>query len=305
MPKSRAFFKDRVAARIDEVTLAVASSGGKTAIEDPHVFIDSELDFSADWVVRNAEYDLVLPVIVGDKKHFRGSDVEDVDTRVIIDSDTYKAVIVCPADFSRFVSLRLSGWKATIRELMDPRDPKYRQLEYNKYTSGSPQKPRGVLVGFTDYIASEKAKYTLNQTLTSNIGDINLMVDGYTPPGGSQLSTGDIVALTGQNDYDQNAIYKINASDPPTLLDSSVTTTNPNQAIEAYRASGTSDVIDEFQYVPRLKPEELPDNNLIDATIFHCAGRVLSYMGESAKAAEMQAIAMNLISLKSGLENES
>jgi hypothetical protein len=47
--------------------------------------------------------------------------------------------------------------------------------------------------------------------------------------------------------------------------------------IELFRAQSTNDEIESFLYVPRLKPEEMPEE-LLDAVIDVCASRVLKYL---------------------------
>lgn len=304
MPRSREYLKKRVASRVDEIVPAGDNIAGGTAIEAPIETIDDELDFSAVYVLRTAKLPLVLPAVRGDKKHFHGTSVEDVDTRIIIDSDK-KATIVCPDDFLRFVSLRLSGWSRDLKALHDQNDPKYRFQEYNKYTSGSPYKPVGFLVSFLDYTAGEQIKWTIDQTLSAN-QDLTTLYDGQTPSGGTILATGNIIALTGQTDDDDNGIYLVNVSGSPTKLShhTSNAYANSGQAIEVYRTGSGSDTIEKFHYIPRLTAEEMPDE-LIDSMIWHCAGRVFEFMGntEGSNIAFAKADAL-LGNLKSGLEGE-
>jgi hypothetical protein len=303
MPRSREYYKNRVAARVDVLRPQANVTGGQTGIEAPMPLIDDELDDSAEYILRNAPVALVFSTIRSDKKHFHGPSVENVDTRVIID-DNLKAVVPVPADFLRFVSIKLSGWRRSLKELMDSRDPRYKFQEGNKYTSGSPDKPVGALVSFSAYSNDEKAKYDIDQTLSQNQTLANLY-NAQTPSGGTILATGDIIALTGQTNDSENGIYLVKASGAPTKLSDEVTTINRMMALELYRASTDLDEIDEFHYVPKLKAEEMP-NELADALIWHCAGRVFSHLGDATSSDRAMKEADNLLmSLKTGLMGEA
>ncbi len=312
MPRSREYLRKRVQARVDEFIPSGQNVGGQTAIEAPMETIDSELDFSALYVLRTANEDLVLPAVIGDLKHFHGTSVEDIDTRIIIDSSSKKATVVLPDNFARFISMRLSGWKTDLKRLMLTSDPSYRMQEYNRFTSGSIEKPKGYLVSFVSYTDGtgdtddEKTKWDINQTLTAN-QTLSSLYNGQTPSGGTILSTGNIIALSGQSDDDENGIYLVKASGAPTKLSDETSNANVNckQAIEVYRASSSSDTIDHLHYIPKLKAEEMPDE-LIDALIEHCAGRVFSQMGNIAgREASFKQAEYLLTNLNTGLIGEN
>lgn len=307
MPRSRQYLKDRVAARVDEIIPTGDSVGGQTAIESPMETIDDELDFSALYVLRTGSLNIVYPAVVGDLKHFHGDGEEDVDTRIVIDSITKKSTIPCPDDFLRFVSMRLSGWSSDLKELSDPRDPSYRHQEYNSYTAGNTKKPTGYLVSFTSYISAELTKWTITQTLASN-ETLSALFNGETPAsaGATALATNDIIALTGQTDYNENGLYQVNASGEPTKISDETTNNkiNCNQAVEVYRAATNTDTISHFHYIPKLKAEEIPDE-LVDALIEHCAGRVFDYMQNTASAEASYRKANFLLgNMGSGLKGE-
>lgn len=374
MVRNRAYLTKRVSARIDEVVPEGENKGGQTSIEAPIETIDDELDYSAHYILRTAKIELLFPTIQSDKKHFHGDSVNEVNTRLVIDSNRV-ATIVCPEDFLRFVACRLSGWKRDLKEIISQTDAKYRFQEGNKYTSGSADKPEGAMVSFGEYLttithggvgggpftAGEKVtggtsgavgyfvestsstvltldrvtghfeaaetitgadssatatiasggivdeynKWVISQTLAENETLANLY-NGQTPAssGATALSTDDIIILTGQSDEDENGTYKVNASGAPTKLTDSTSTGNSGTAIQCFRAASTSDTLTKFHYVPRLTAEEMPED-LIDPLIWHCAGRVLEYMGrmEESTAAIQKADAL-LGNLKLGLQGE-
>ena len=305
MPRSREWFKKRVASRIDEVIPAGENVGGQTAIESPIETIEEELDFSVHYVLRTAKLQLLFPAVKSDKKHFHGTSVNDVDTRVIIDSNK-KITIVCPEDFLRFVACKMASWKRELKAVIGQNDPKYRFQEGNKYTSGSIDKPEGAMVSFGEYISGELTKWTIDQTLSENESLAGLY-NGVTPvsSGATVLSTGNILVLSDQEDEDENGTYIVNASPiAPTKLSDSITTVNSGTAIECFRAGSVNDTLEKFHYIPRLKVEEIPDD-IIDPVIWHCAGRVLEFMGrmEESSAAMAKADAL-LGNLKMGLKGE-
>lgn len=305
---SRQDLIDQVAARVDELLPTGDNTGGSTMIEAPMAKIEKELDHSALYVLRRGDLNIVLPAIEGDLKHFHGDNVEDVDTRIIIDAATKKTTIVCPDDFARFVSCRLSGWKQDLQVVLPQADPSYRQQESNPYTGGSKYKPKGYLVSFFSYISAENTKWTIAQTLT-DAETLSALYNGQTPAstGASALSTGDIIALTNQADYSENGLYLVNASGAPTKISNHTSNTyiNCGQAIEVYRADTSSDTLTKFNYIPKMVAEEIPDE-LVDAMIEHCAGRVFSQMGMTTqKDAALQQAEFILNNLKSGLIGES
>lgn len=299
MPRARTWIVDRVAARVDVLRPNAQITGGQTGIEAPMPLIEDELNDSAEFVLRNAPVELLFSIIQSDKKHFHGTSAADVNTRVIIDSKL-KALIPCPDDFLRFVSCRLSSWTRSLKELMDTRDPRYKFQEGNKYTSGSWDKPLGALVSFSDYISAELTKYTIAQTLTQN-QTVSTLANGVTPVGGTVLSTGNIIVLTGQTNPDENGTYLVNATGAPTLLTKDTVTVNRKMALELYRAKASNDTLAEFHYIPRLLPEQMP-NELLDVLIYHCAGRVFTHLGdiEAAKIAFTEADKI-MMTYKTGL----
>lgn len=298
MPRSRQWFEKRVSSRIDEVTPPGENVGGQTAIESPIETIREELDFSAHYVLRTAKLPLLYPTIKSDLKHFHGTSVEDVDTRIIVDSNK-KATIPCPEDFLRFVALRLSSWKRDLKEVVDQNNPKYRFQEGNKYTSGSIDKPEGAMVSFGEYISAEETKWVIDHAFTTDQSVVDLDNDN------GSISTGDVFTLSAQEDEEENGTYLCNASSvEPTKLSDSITTVNSGTAIEVFRAGSVNDTITKFHYIPRMTVEEIPDD-IIDPVIWHCAGRVLEFMGrmEESSAAMAKADAL-LGNLKLGIKGE-
>lgn len=286
MPRARTWIKDRVSARVDELIPQGDNVGGQTGIESTVPLIEDEINDAALWVLSEGEIDFLLEAQVSDLKHFHaspyGETVIDQDTRVIIDTSTLVATVVLPDNFLRFVSIQLSGWKRPLTQLMGVRDPKYRQQNGNKYTSGNFDKPQGALVPFTEtYEAGEQTKFTLEQTL-SQAQTLTALYNGQTPAGGTVLSTGDLIALTAQTDLDENGIYLVNASGAPTKLSNDTTFRNKRMALELFRAKTITDDLStgkaHFSYIPELLPEEMPDSTL-PALIDYCAYRVMMNMG--------------------------
>lgn len=366
MPRKRGYLIKRVSARIDEVVPLGDNVAGGTAIEASVETIDDELDYSAHFILRTAKLPLLYPSIRRDKKHFHGTSVNDVDTRLIIDSSK-NALIICPEDFLRFVSCRLSGWKRDLKEVMEQTDARYRLQEGNKYTSGSIDKPEGAMVSFGEYITTlthgsvTSGPFQVGEVVTGGtsgatatvktVNAASLIVEftsghfaaAETITGGTSgasavisaggvvdeynkwviaheyttnqvvadldddfdanIATGDVFILTGQTDEDENGTYLCNAAGTePTKLSHSTSTINSGTAIKVFKASSVNDTLEQFHYIPRLNAEEMPDD-LIDPLIWHCAGRVLEFMGRMQEStAAMEKANMLLGGLKLGLK---
>jgi hypothetical protein len=113
-------------------------------------------------------------------------------------------------------------------------------------------------------------RYSGNQTITS-------FYNGQAV-GGLTLATGDIIVLPEQTDSEATGTYRIGANYAALVkLTSDVNTPQSRAMIELFRAQSTNDEIESFLYVPRLKPEEMPEE-LLDAVIDVCASRVLKYL---------------------------
>jgi hypothetical protein len=298
MPRNREWLIDRVSARVDSVQPEGENVGGQTGIEAPSLIIDDELDFSAHYVLRTGKLALIYPAVIGDLKHFHGSNVNDVDTRLIIEENK-QATIPCPQDFLRFVACRLSSWKRDLKEVIHQSHPKYRFQEGNPHTSGNPYKPEGAMVSFYEYEAGELNQWTIDYAFITNQSVEDLDNDDVN------IATGEIFTLSAQTIPGENGTYLCNASGtPPTKLSNSVTTINSGTAIECYRAASVNDTLTKFHYIPRLNAEEMPDD-LIDPMIWHCAGRVLESMGRMQEStAAMQKADALLGNLKVGIKGE-
>jgi hypothetical protein len=257
MPRSRDWYYKSVSLRIDEIIPPGENVGGMTANENPSLAIEKELDFSAHYVSRTAKIALLYPMIKSDLKHFHGTSVNDVDTRWIIDGNK-KITIPCPEDFLRFVSCRMSSWKRDLNEVFEQNDPRYRLQEGNVYTSGSVYKPVGAMVSFGEYEAPELTKWTITYNYTTNQSVVDLDNDFD-----ANIATGQIFTLSNQDDDDENGTYLCNANGiAPTKLSDSITTVNSGTAIECFRAGSINDTLVKFHYIPRLKAEEMPEDQI-------------------------------------------
>ena len=119
--------------------------------------------------------------------------------------------------------------------------------------------------------------------MTTNVTAANIY-NGQTIDSLS-VSTGDILVLTAQTDEDENGVYYAGAS-ATTKLTGEIDTINCGQAIEFFRATDANDTIELFHYIPKLLPEQMPDE-LLDMVIYYCAGRVLEaaeMFGEAERA---------------------
>lgn len=350
--RDREWIKKKVSVRVDEFAVSASSVGGNTALEDPIETIEDELDMSAIFVLRNAREDYLYQLIKGDKKYYHGDNVQDVDVRLIVDEEDLSAIVVCPQDYLRFISLKLDSWKREVRELISPASPEYRTQKQNAFTGGSIYKPVAAFGPFSDYTLKVTGTITgtfvVGETVTGSGGVSGVSaftakvkevasgyivfekVSGVVDPagrghdtitgdtslatidtitdvqdefnrylvikrysgnqtisgmyngqavGGLTLATGDIVELPEQTDSDETGTYLIGVSTgTETKLTSDVSTPKAGTMIEVFRAQSTSDTISSFNYIPRLKPEEMPEE-VLDAVIDVCASRVLKYLG--------------------------
>jgi hypothetical protein len=169
--------KKRVAVRADEYIVSADNVSGGTAAEAPIETIESELDYSALYVLRNANEELLFSVIESDLKHHHGDSVNDSTTRLIFDSgDNPRVRIPCPSDFLRFVALKLSSWDQEAREILSPRDPAYKDCK-RSYQYGNYSKPKVFLTSFSEY----EMKVTGSITGTFTVGEtVNLSNSGVS-----------------------------------------------------------------------------------------------------------------------------
>lgn len=308
MPRARTYIQDLVAARIDELVPTGDNIGGQTGIEASYPKIEEELDLAAWWILQNAPEQLLFSVMVNDLKHFHTTNsydsVIDIDTRIVIDSKLIVTVVL-PDNFLRFVRVKLNSWTRPVEALLRKDDPKYAQL-FNKYNFGDWRRPYAALVPFSSYSSdpNETLKRTIDQTLTAS-QTLSGLYNGQTPSGGSALTTGDIIVLTGQTDKDENGVYVVQASGAPQKVDNNTTTVNCKRALHLFRAKTASDTLEELFYIPSLKAEEMPDE-LIDALVDETAYRVFRTMGRDF--VEMANISKqnvsNLLGVKVGLKGE-
>ena len=370
MSRTREYLQRLVSVRCDELIPAGSTEGGSGTIEAPAATIDQELDLSSEFILRTAPLPLIYNAIKSNLKHFHGDSANDVDTRITIGTKM-KATIICPANFLRFVSLRLNSSGRALKEVMNPLDQNYRYQDGNEFIAGSPEKPSGALVS----IAREDYRATLTHgAVTSGplvVGEIvtqtGTLATGVIVSGGltgagdtivntisgifnatgvltggtsgatttpsvvvsevdrwvidftyttnqivadlddddASISTDEIFVLTVQDIATENGTYKCNASGvEPTKLSDDVATHLPLAAVEFFSANAAADTIEHFHYIPRLRAEEMP-NELTDALVWHCSGRVLLYMGRTEEANKaFESAAVLLGTMKVGLVNE-
>ena len=172
MIRSREWIKTRVSVRADEFNVRADSVGGATALEDPIKTIEDELNQAAVEVIRNAREDFLFPILESDVKRYHGDNIQDVDIRMDIDRNLI-ATIVCPQDFLRFITLKLSSWNTEVRELVSPQSPEYRTQKYASI-GGSVTKPTVVLSPFGEYIlkvtGTISGAFTVGETVTGSGG---------------------------------------------------------------------------------------------------------------------------------------
>jgi|GEM_PF-7098347 hypothetical protein len=118
---------------------------------------------------------LVLKVLILDdgsggfnKTYLSGSLVaspSNPPVRLIYSATEKTSIIPCPADFARFISIKLSSWKVQATELIPEEDPKYRFMKNNSMHSGSETKPKAALISFIDYTNAEISQTYSNTRL--------------------------------------------------------------------------------------------------------------------------------------------
>ena len=151
----------RVSSKIDEVVPKGDNVEAGALSEAPVNFIEEELDRSAEFILRMGPVTMVKQAMVKAAKHFPvgmtdpNTPSPNPDVRVIYDSDTGIAIVPCPQDFLRFISIELSTWRMPVMELLKQEDPKYRIQKNNRDHRGTELKPKAALIGFTDYATEE------------------------------------------------------------------------------------------------------------------------------------------------------
>ncbi len=160
MATSKNILIERVSAKIDEVLPPGDNVNAEALIEGPVNYIDSELDRSADFILRQAPVTMVKQVMKSALKHFPisispATPEANPDVRVIYDQVELTSIIPVPQDFLRFISLKLDSWRSPVMELLRQEDPKYRKQKNNFFYRGTAHKPVAALIGFTDYLPAE------------------------------------------------------------------------------------------------------------------------------------------------------
>ena len=155
---------DYVIALIDEVMPDSADGASQILQEAPVEKIEDQLDNSATFIIRNAPIELLAQIAKTGEFHAPVAPGNAITSRLIIDADTLVYTFVCPSDFKRFLSIKLTSWAQPIFELMDRKDARYRILS-NKYTSPTWRKPQAVLIPFSKYVANEKNDLWINSGL--------------------------------------------------------------------------------------------------------------------------------------------
>jgi hypothetical protein len=264
---------EKVQIRIDEVQSGSSQPISNNVVEAIYSVIDSELDNAAFDVIRFSPLEVLYPIVETDKKFHHGQGVEDVDVRLLLNSD-YSGQVVLPANFHRFVSLKLSDWTIEVTELHKLGSEVY-NWQKNKYTKGRYDQPIGIYTPFSAYVTAEREPFDIAHIFASNVTLSSLYngqtVDTYT------ISTGDILELTGQADEDQNGVYSAKASGAPTYLTSTSIPTLPKACIRFYSSKSSNATIEQLNYIPKKKAEEMPDE-LLDPLEYICAARVFQIL---------------------------
>ena len=152
---------ERVSSKIDETIPKGDNVESGALVEAPVNFIEEELDRSSEFILRNAPVTMVKQAMVKAAKHFKDGMTDpntpspNPNVRVIYDTTEKIAVVPCPQDFLRFISIQLSTWKMPVMELLKQEDPKYRKQKNNYEHRGTETKPIAALIGFTDYVEDE------------------------------------------------------------------------------------------------------------------------------------------------------
>lgn len=328
MARTREFLKNLVASRIDEVIPVGTLVQGQTAIEDPLGAIEDELDYSAEYVLRVGSIDLLFPTIETDLKYFHNDTIKidrlsnhhhvtNQEMLLRIESDN-SVTIPVPEDFIRFVSLKFTGAKKRVTELLSSEDQEYRELQNNPYF-GTRYKPKAALISFSEYDTDTDFAVNNNSVNSTGYKTENLLRK-YTISTSSSvpnvfstnqdlatlnnshanLSTNDRILLEGQTSGSENGVYVVNASGAPTKISDNfnrTTTVNfgtiatgtvQNTAIHYFSAASASDRMEHFHYIRRTKAEDMPDT-LTDLLVYHCAGRVLESLQRPQEAQAMYA----------------
>lgn len=151
----------RVSSKIDETVPKGDNVESGALSEAPVNFIEEELDRSAEFILRMGPVTMVKQAMVKAAKHFPvgmtdpATPAVNPDVRVIYDTDSGIAIVPCPQNFLRFISIELSSWIMPVMELIKQEDPKYRIQKNNRDHRGTQTKPKGALIGFTDYAENE------------------------------------------------------------------------------------------------------------------------------------------------------
>lgn len=260
---------EKVQIRLDEVQSGSSSPISNNVVESIYSVIDSELDEAAFDVIRLAPDEVLYPLAETDKKFHHGQGVEDVDVRVIFNSD-HSGIVVLPADFHKLVSFKMSDWTREIDKLHAFGGETYK-LQKHRYTKGQYDIPVGIFKPFQAYITAEEEPYSIDHEYTTN-QTLTALFNGETV-GGYAISTDDILHLSDQTDDTENGVYQAKASGAPTLLNSTPTPILPGACIEFYSCKTSNATIAELSYIAKRKAELMPDS-LIDPLTYICAARV-------------------------------
>jgi hypothetical protein len=123
---------------------------------------------------------------------------------------------------------------------------------------------------------------------------VSMKLSDWKRPVESLLSQDDPNYKLQFNEFQRGTIYKpvgvlvpfstYNDSEKYTDTANSVAAVNINQAIEFFTTSKTKATLESLTYIPRLLAEEMPDD-LLDAMVWYCAGRILQIMKLDASPA--------------------
>ncbi len=146
MQDSFSNLRSKVRKAIDDIAPGVTDS----FVDDVNEEIDQALEHAAMSLSRTLPLELLEPSVIKQSTSTpswsRGARTQDGS-----------GYIVLPADFLRFVSIKMGNWEGTVSELMEPGSESEKH-QRSKWSRGSTTKPKAMLD--TDYINNE-AKHIL------------------------------------------------------------------------------------------------------------------------------------------------
>lgn len=116
-----------VSARVDELMPNAQTP------DAPIPYINEELDKSALYVLRSAKKQLVYAA------------AKVISTDAVSAMHDGKLIVTCPADYVRFLRIKLKGWKRPADQIISVDANRYRQ-QSNKFLSGDDHKPVATLI---------------------------------------------------------------------------------------------------------------------------------------------------------------